>query len=88
MYNFICANYVAGDDIILIGFSRGAFTSRSTADMIASMGLLTPEGLNSFYDIFSDYENIGDEKRSPKDYLCTSLKPFNSKMKGQAKMRH
>jgi len=54
--------------------------------MIASMGLLTPEGLDRFYDIFSDYENIGDEKRSPSDYLCTTLQPFDSKMKGQAKM--
>ncbi|KAK4154943.1 DUF2235 domain-containing protein, partial [Chaetomidium leptoderma] len=43
VYNFICTNYVDGDDIILIGFSRGAFTARSVADMVASVGLLTPE---------------------------------------------
>ncbi|KAK1953667.1 hypothetical protein LY78DRAFT_455470 [Colletotrichum sublineola] len=28
-YRFICDNYNPGDEIILIGFSRGAFTARS-----------------------------------------------------------
>ena len=40
IYNYICNNYVDGDEIILTGFSRGAFTARSVADMISSVGLL------------------------------------------------
>ena len=39
IYNYICNNYVDGDEVILTGFSRGAFTARSVADMIASVGL-------------------------------------------------
>jgi len=30
-YQFICQNYVPGDEIYLFGFSRGAFTVRSLA---------------------------------------------------------
>ncbi|KAK0710595.1 hypothetical protein B0H67DRAFT_601594 [Lasiosphaeris hirsuta] len=74
-YNFICTNYVDGDEIVLIGFSRGAFTARSVADMIGSIGLLTTDGLDEFSAIFDDYENIGDEKRSLSKYLC-KLKPY------------
>ncbi len=63
MYNFICKNYQDQDQIYLVGFSRGAFTARSVADMIASVGLLTPQGLEYFPEIFDDYENMGDPKR-------------------------
>ncbi|KAK4198184.1 hypothetical protein QBC40DRAFT_331910 [Triangularia verruculosa] len=28
-YSFICANFTDGDEVILVGFSRGAFTARS-----------------------------------------------------------
>lgn len=56
-YSFICNNYAPGDEIILIGFSRGAFTARSIAALIYSVGLLTPHGLQYFYQIFKDWEN-------------------------------
>jgi uncharacterized protein (DUF2235 family) len=39
-YTFISRNYLAGDRIILIGFSRGAYTARALAGMIADKGLL------------------------------------------------
>jgi len=32
-YRFICNNYNTGDEIVTIGFSRGAFTARSVAAM-------------------------------------------------------
>lgn len=56
-YSFICANYVDGDEIILIGFSRGAFTARSIAGMIGNLGLLTREGMEFFFPIFKDMQN-------------------------------
>ncbi|KAH8664536.1 hypothetical protein BX600DRAFT_550556 [Xylariales sp. PMI_506] len=56
-YAFICANYVDGDEIILVGFSRGAYTARSVAGMICDLGLLTREGMEFFYPIFKDMEN-------------------------------
>lgn len=84
VYNFICTNYVDGDSIILIGFSRGAFTARSVADMIGSIGLLTPEGLDRFYTIFNDYENMGSKHRDPQEFMIPDLPPYNRKG-GQAK---
>ena len=85
VYNFICTNYVDGDDIVLVGFSRGAFTARSTADMIASVGLLTPEGLDHFYTIFEDYENMGDKSYRPSQFLIPGLPEYNGSH-GQAKI--
>jgi hypothetical protein len=87
VYNFICTNYVDGDEIILVGFSRGAFTARSTADMVASVGLLTPEGLDHFYRIFDDYEHIGDPGRAAEDYLVGGLPPFEEGLHGQDKIK-
>jgi len=85
VYNFVCTNYVDGDSIILIGFSRGAFTARSVADMIASIGLLTPEGLDNFYSIFNDYENIGSKTRDTDDFLVPNLPEYNNSQ-GPAKI--
>lgn len=46
-----------GDEIFLLGFSRGAFTARSIAGFIAAVGLLTRRGMDNFYPIFDDWEN-------------------------------
>ncbi|KAK3379589.1 hypothetical protein B0T24DRAFT_647140 [Lasiosphaeria ovina] len=56
-YSFICANYCDGDEIILVGFSRGAFTVRSVAGMVGQLGLLTREGMEFFYPIYKDMQN-------------------------------
>lgn len=39
-YRWVTTNYQEGDTIALFGFSRGAYTARSLAAMIASCGLL------------------------------------------------
>ena len=39
-YTFISRNYALGDRIYIIGFSRGAYTARALAGMIAHQGLL------------------------------------------------
>ncbi|KAL2432670.1 hypothetical protein ABEF95_014355 [Exophiala dermatitidis] len=55
-YSFICLNYNAGDEIFLIGFSRGAFTARSISSLINAAGLLTAKGLEFFVQVFEDWE--------------------------------
>jgi len=45
-YTFISRNYQAGDKIVLLGFSRGAYTVRALSGLITSMGLLNPDNLN------------------------------------------
>ena len=39
-YTFISRNYEAGDAIIVVGFSRGAYTARALAGLILSQGVL------------------------------------------------
>lgn len=39
-YTYISRNYESGDDIVVVGFSRGAYTARALAGLIASQGLL------------------------------------------------
>ncbi|KAI8165015.1 hypothetical protein K4K49_003375 [Colletotrichum sp. SAR 10_70] len=59
-YRFICDNYSPGDEIIILGFSRGAFVARSVAGMVCSLGLLNRFGLANFGTIFSDYQNFSE----------------------------
>lgn len=44
-YRFLAQNYEPGDEIFIIGFSRGAYTARSVAGMVARVGLLTKVAL-------------------------------------------
>ncbi len=41
-YRWICDCYEEGDELLLFGFSRGAFTARSTAGLIRNAGVLRP----------------------------------------------
>ncbi len=45
-YTFVSRNYIAGDRIYLVGFSRGAYTARALAGLIAAKGLLNPAMFN------------------------------------------
>ncbi|KAJ8119815.1 hypothetical protein ONZ43_g3317 [Nemania bipapillata] len=78
-YAFLCANYVDGDEIVLLGFSRGAFTARSIGGMISDLGLLTREGMQFFYPIFKDMQNWSNDQYE--DLFPTM--PFTNKPKGE-----
>lgn len=41
-YTFLSRHYEPGDRIVITGFSRGAYTARALAGLIASQGLLAP----------------------------------------------
>ncbi|KAL3483083.1 hypothetical protein BJX62DRAFT_245232 [Aspergillus germanicus] len=61
-YTFICHNHSGEqDEIILIGFSRGAFAVRSVAAFITEIGLLRKAGLNyliTLYKLWSKQRKI------------------------------
>ncbi|GKT77465.1 peptidoglycan binding domain-containing protein [Colletotrichum tofieldiae] len=65
-YRFICDNYNPGDEIFIVGFSRGAFTARSVSGMLCNLGLLNRVGLSQFGAIFHDYQNFINWKPSTK----------------------
>lgn len=45
-YTFVSRNYAPGDRIVLLGFSRGAYTARALAGLIAERGLLDASRIN------------------------------------------
>jgi len=61
-YRWLMEHYDHGDEIYLFGFSRGAFTARSLAGLIARCGLLKPDSPVSFEQIFERYQK-GDVVR-------------------------
>jgi uncharacterized protein (DUF2235 family) len=56
-YRFLSLNYVAGDEIYLFGFSRGAYTVRSLAGMIYCAGLLSRPHINRAHEAYELYRN-------------------------------
>jgi len=42
-YAYISSHYQPGDRIVIVGFSRGAYTARALADLIVHEGLLRPD---------------------------------------------
>ena len=61
-YRWLTENYDRGDEIYIFGFSRGAFTARSLAGLIARCGLLAPNSPLSFTQLFERYRR-GDAAR-------------------------
>lgn len=62
-YRFLCLNYLPGDEIYLVGFSRGAYTVRSLAGLIYNSGLPRREYVRMIpmaYELYRDRDH--DEK--------------------------
>jgi uncharacterized protein (DUF2235 family) len=66
-YSFIANNYERGDEIILIGFSRGAFTARTVGGLISSVGVLTKKGLSYLPEIYKDVLHSRDRRYRSKN---------------------
>lgn len=64
-YTKISQVYEAGDQVFIFGFSRGAFTARSLAGMIAACGLPTQnfndDLVNTAFDAYRDKVNRADK---------------------------
>lgn len=70
-YEFLVRAWRPGDAIWLFGFSRGAYTARSLATMIATAGLLGPATigqLDAAYDVFRQWGNRGGDGREARDF--------------------
>lgn len=58
-YNFIVLNYQPGDEIFTFGFSRGAYTARAVAGLVADIGVLQPLEMQFFPEIYRQYMAYG-----------------------------
>lgn len=61
-YLSIVDEYEPGDEIFLFGFSRGAFTARSTAGLIRNAGVLTQVNRNKIKDAYDLYRSHKSER--------------------------
>jgi uncharacterized protein (DUF2235 family) len=62
-YEWLIENYEHGDEIYIFGFSRGAYTARSLAGLVAKLGILkpgSPVGVSQLYERYkrSDEQTI------------------------------
>jgi hypothetical protein len=58
-YRWLATHYTDGDQLFLVGFSRGAYTVRSLAGMIRNVGLLRPEHLDRVDEAYAIYRKTG-----------------------------
>ena len=97
-YEWLVENYNDGDEIFIFGFSRGAYTARSLAGLIAVDGLLkagSPIGVTELFDRYKkgDEETIwklmdmeasgdGDKLTEQEKWLLKYSQPVNVKVIG------
>lgn len=55
-YRFLIFNYMAGDEIFVFGFSRGAFTARSFIGFIRAVGILKVNDANQISEAWALYQ--------------------------------
>lgn len=60
-YRFLIANWEPGDDIFLVGFSRGAFTARSIGGMVRKCGILKRQSVKAYRQALEHYHRRGDD---------------------------
>jgi uncharacterized protein (DUF2235 family) len=60
-YEWLVENYNDGDEIYIFGFSRGAYTARSLAGLIAKLGVLKPGSPIGIAQLYDRYKR-GDEE--------------------------
>lgn len=60
-YRFLIYNFEDGDDLYLLGFSRGAYTVRSLGGLIRNSGLLRKEHADKFEDAYNFYRDRSDD---------------------------
>ena len=56
-YRFLVDNYEPGDKLYFFGFSRGAFTARSTVGLVRNSGILRPDARDRIKQAYALYRN-------------------------------
>jgi len=86
-YRWLVENYDEGDEIYLFGFSRGAFTARSLAGIIARCGLLRADSPISFAQLFERYKQ-GDAVRPIYELIRDKANSESFDYEERALLRH
>jgi uncharacterized protein (DUF2235 family) len=62
-YRFLVRHYEPGDQLFFFGFSRGAFTARSTAGLVRNCGILRRSEIHRVDDAYALYRSRASEAR-------------------------
>lgn len=80
-YAFLVANYEPGDELFFLGFSRGAYTARSTAGFVRNAGILRPEHAGRLGDAYALYRNRTAHPRGVEARLFRSSYSFETRIR-------
>ena len=77
-YRYLVNHYEPGDDVFFFGFSRGAYTARSTAGFIRKCGLLRREHARRLEEAY-DFYRRRDEASHPTGEEATTFRRLYSR---------
>lgn len=72
-YRFLATNYMPGDEIFCLGFSRGAYTVRSLCGLIDTIGLLTKTDLEQLPAAYKYYRTPPNKRGGDKNLRTLDL---------------
>ena len=64
-YGFVVADFAAGDEIYIVGFSRGAYAARALAGLIGASGIQREAGADTFEVAWQRYRVKLAVRRQP-----------------------
>ena len=68
-YRFLVENFEPDDELFLFGFSRGAYTARSTAGLVRNAGILRREHVDRIDEAYALYRDRGMHPRGVESEL-------------------
>ena len=60
-YNFLANNFNPGDEVFFFGFSRGAYTARACAGLVANVGICKDIQMSRFWEMYTIYRTRSRE---------------------------
>jgi uncharacterized protein (DUF2235 family) len=80
-YRFVVANYEPGDELFFFGFSRGAFTARSTVGLVRNSGILKPQYADRVPEAYALYRNRRTHPRGTEAQLFRRSYSFETRIR-------
>lgn len=80
-YRFIVNHFEPGDELFFFGFSRGAFTARSTAGFVRNAGILRPDEVGRVDEAYALYRSRSAHPRSIEAQLFRQSFSFETRIR-------
>jgi uncharacterized protein (DUF2235 family) len=72
-YRFLVENYDPGDELFFFGFSRGAYTARSTVGLVRNAGILRRQHLDRIEEAYGLYRAPAEEKEKEPSGIASTI---------------